>query len=120
LIKGTFRGFGGGGGGGGGIQTPGIPAFRERPGEGGPVGQGGGGGGFGGSPIGKIAQGLGGFRALRDILPRGGGGFGGGQTLVDPGDYLVTLTVAGKTFKQKVRVAKVKGNGGLPTGELEP
>ena len=121
LIKGTFRGFGGGGGGGGGgVQTPGIPAFRERPGEGGPVGQGGGGGGFGGSPIGKIAQGLGGFRALRDILPRGGGGFGGGQTLVDPGDYMVTLTVAGKTFRQKVRVAKVKGTGGLPTGELEP
>jgi hypothetical protein len=35
----------------------------------------------------------------------GFGGFGG-DAGVSPGDYLVSITVGGKTFKQKVRVER--------------
>ena len=43
----------------------------------------------------------------------GGGGFGGrGQAPeVATGDYLVTLTVGGKSYKQTLRVERVNGTG---------
>ncbi len=116
ILSGQVGGFGGGGGGfgGGGAQTPGVPAFRERPGEGqaGGGGGGGGGGGFGGTPVGQLAQALGGFQALQGIV-----GGGGPVPQAAPGDYLVTITVAGKTFRQKLRVANVRPGGGLVQGE---
>lgn len=41
----------------------------------------------------------------------GGGGFGGaGQSLANTGDYLVTMTVNGQTFKQTLRVERVSGS----------
>ena len=48
---------------------------------------------------------------------RGGGGFGGGfgggrggpGPVVAAGDYLVSLTVGGKTYKQLLRVERVSG-----------
>jgi hypothetical protein len=36
----------------------------------------------------------------------GGGGGGGGAPVVSPGDYLVSITVNGKTMKQKLRVER--------------
>ena len=58
-----------------------------------------GGGGFGGNNF-MTALGLGGFGG-------GGGGFGGGgPPPVSPGDYLVSITVGGKTMKQKLRVER--------------
>ena len=117
LLSGQMPSFGGGGGGLGAPQTPGVPSYKPRPGEGGPVragaGGGGGGGGFAGMPIGQIAEGLGGFRAIRDALP-----FTPTQAQsAEPGDYLVTVTVAGRTMKQKLHVERVKPTGGLATGE---
>ena len=45
----------------------------------------------------------------------GGGGFGGGGApLVDPGDYLVTLSVGGQTYRQKLRVERLEGFGEVP------
>jgi hypothetical protein len=42
----------------------------------------------------------------------GGGGFGGGgATMVGTGDYVVTLTVGGQTYKQTFRVERVSGGG---------
>jgi hypothetical protein len=59
----------------------------------------GGGGGFGGQDfMTRLGIQVGGF---------GGGGFGGGgPPPVSPGDYLVSLTVGGKTMKQKLRVER--------------
>jgi hypothetical protein len=65
-------------------------------------GQGGGGGGFGG--LGFVAQAFG--RA-----PVGGGGFGGfggggAANQVPTGDYLVTITIDGKTLSRVLRVER--------------
>jgi hypothetical protein len=76
------------------LQT--LGNLLRKPGQGG----GGGGGGFG--ALGFIAQTFG--RA-----PAGGGGFGGfgGATnLVTTGDYLVTITVDGKTLSRVLRVER--------------
>jgi hypothetical protein len=119
LLSGQMGGGFRGGFGGGGPQQPGIPSFKPRPGEGGPVragGGGGGGGGFTGTPLGQIAEGLGGFRAIRDAVPFTPGGQAPSAA---PGDYRVTVTVGGQTMTQKLRVAKVRATGGLITGELE-
>jgi photosystem II stability/assembly factor-like uncharacterized protein len=118
ILSGGFGGFGGGGGGGGavGVTVPGIPTFRPRPGEGGPVGAGsagGGGGRFGGTPLGQVAEALGGFQAIQGALPFTPMPIPSAQ----PGDYLVTVTVAGQTMRQKLRVERVKPTGGLSTGE---
>jgi hypothetical protein len=79
------------------LRPRGAPAFTGRGGGAGEIGQrlsaltGGGGGG------------------------RGGGGFGGGAApLAPPGDYVVTLTVGGQTYRQKLRVERVEGFGDLP------
>jgi len=50
----------------------------------------------------------------------GGGGFGGGAAnLANTGDYLVTMTVNGQTYKQTLRVERMAGGGeaGGPFGE---
>jgi len=40
----------------------------------------------------------------------GGGGFGGpGATMANTGDYLVTMSVGGQTYKQTFRVERVSG-----------
>jgi hypothetical protein len=118
-----FRGGGGGGRGAGGWQ--------ERPGAGAIVGAAGGGrqgGGQGGqgageqSPADLLQSFPGGFQEFQRLLRPpgqqggrggGGGGFGGrGQAPeVASGDYLVTLTVGGKTYKQTLRVERVNGYG---------
>jgi photosystem II stability/assembly factor-like uncharacterized protein len=115
ILSGQFGGFGGGGGGGG-PTTPGVPQFRPRPGEGGVVTQaGGGGGGFGGTPMGQIAQGLGGFQALQQL----GLGQGGPPPQAAPGDYSVTITVGQQSIRQKIKVVNLRPNGGLPVAEPE-
>ena len=69
-------------------------------------GGGGGGGGFG--ALGFIAQAFG-----RASPGGGGGGFGGGGTPAVPsGDYLVSITVDGKTMSRVLRVERVSGTGG--------
>jgi photosystem II stability/assembly factor-like uncharacterized protein len=68
-------------------------------------GGGGGGGGFGG--LGFIAQAFG-----RAGGGGGGGGFGGGGAPTVPsGDYLVSITVDGKTLSRVLRVERVNGTG---------
>jgi len=101
--------------------TPALPSGSESGGESGDAppdasflttlgnllrkpGQGGGGGGGGGfGALGFIAQAFG--RA-----PAGGGGgfggFGGGANAVSTGDYLVTITVDGKTLTRVLRVER--------------
>ena len=47
----------------------------------------------------------------------GGGGFGGGgASTVDSGDYLLSMTVDGQTYRQTLRVEKRAGGeaGGFP------
>ena len=124
-----FGGGGGGGGGGFGQQQPGR--WVERPAEqaptpprgaGGPGGPGGRGqGGQGG------AQGMGIdqnelFGIMRAIGVTGGGGrfFGGGIPTAEPGDYVITTTIDGQTYRQTLRVERMAGGegSGLPF-ELE-
>jgi hypothetical protein len=53
----------------------------------------------------------------------GGGGFGGGGggTIANTGDYSVSMTVGGQTYKQTFRVERVSGSGDAanPFGEEE-
>ena len=125
-IAGLFRGGGGGGGGRGGAGGSG---WNARPGEGAVVGAVQGGRGEGAeagaepSPMDALNAFPGGMQELNQLLRPpgqtgggrgGGGGFGGGGgggqgAVVAPGDYLVTLTVAGKTYKQLLRVERVSG-----------
>ena len=106
---GLFALFGRGGGG----AAPARPGtFNERPAESPLRGQGGAGG------PGQLDQGL--MSQLFDLLrpPGRRGGFGalfgrrrGGGSLVAPGDYLVSLTVGGKTLTRKLRVERASGTG---------
>jgi len=121
-VAGLFRGGGRGGAGGG--------AWNPRPGEGAVVraaGARGGGeaaaGGAGASdnPAYALNAFPGGAQEFQQLLRppgqqgRGGGGFGGfggrgaQAPVVASGDYLVTLTVGGKTYKQLLRVERVSG-----------
>jgi hypothetical protein len=73
-----------------------LAALLRRPGQ-----TGGGGGGFGG--LNQVAQ------AIRGTPPGGGGGGfggGGGAPPVATGDYLVTITVDGKTLSRVLRVER--------------
>jgi photosystem II stability/assembly factor-like uncharacterized protein len=126
----AFAGRGGGGRGGnpGALATCHHPmtqwdAFCARPVEVPVQGGGGRGAGGGGGGAGAPAGGRGGRGSTGDISPvnriwgiigmsqpgggaggRGGrGGFGGGE-LAPTGDYLVTLTIGGQTYKQTFRV----------------
>ncbi|MEO6443693.1 MAG: glycosyl hydrolase [Gemmatimonadaceae bacterium] len=115
-----FAGFGGGGGGG-----AGSGAWNDRPGEQSATQRGGGGGGGGRGAAADAAAAAGitdpsqAFQIIQLLNPRGGGGGGfnlpgGPRTqapIVEPGDYLVSITVNGKTLKQKLRVERASGSG---------
>ena len=82
------------------LRPKGAPAFTGRGGGAGEIAQrmsaltgGGGGGGRGGG---------------------GGGGGGGAGPVASTGDYIVTLTVGGQSYRQKLRVERVDGFGDLP------
>jgi hypothetical protein len=142
LLTGSLGGGGGRGGGGGGRGGAGPQGWVERPGEGGPVGRGGRGGGGNdpfaefpggaerlaelmrprgappftgrGGGVGEIGQRLSAFGGGGGGGRGGGFGGGGGAPLMAPGDYLVTLTVGGQTFRQKLRVERMDGFGEVP------
>ncbi len=117
-IGALFRGGGGRGAGGGGAWNP-------RPGEGAVIGAAGARGGEGAAegaasdnPADALNAFPGGAQELQQLLRppgqqggRGGGGGGRGAQapVVNSGDYLVTLTVGGKTYKQLLRVERVSG-----------
>lgn len=115
-------GRGGGGGRGGNIPcerplVQGDP-FCARPAE---LAAGGGGGGRGAAPTPAVLKVL----SLIGIKPpaqggRGGfgGGAGAGTFVVGTGDYLVTMTVGGQTFRQVLHVERVSGGDdtGSPFG----
>ncbi len=116
------RAFGGGGGGGGGH-------FAERPGES-PLPHRGGHRGAdstkapGAAPAaeGEEEEGAVSQEVLRDVLGAvraskalPGGGFAGarrGGTIVESGDYVITMTAGGTTQRQVLRVEKAAGLGG--------
>lgn len=50
------------------------------------------------------------MRAL-GVTGRGGRGFGGGAAPVEPGNYLVSMTVDGQTTRQTLRVERAAGGG---------
>jgi hypothetical protein len=120
VIGGRAGAAGGGAGGGGrGGAAPNDP-FAEFPGgaealailmrpRGAPPFTGRGGG------AGEIAQRLSAFSGGGGGGRGGGGGGGGGAAPLAPvGDYIVTLTVGGQTYRQKLRVERVEGFGDLP------
>ena len=115
-------GRGAGGGGGRGTINCAHPLtmwepFCPRPGEG-EAGGGGGGGGRGGTP--ETANVLKVYAIIGLRAPAGGGrggggggrgGAGGGRgaLVASTGEYLVTMTVGGQTYKQVLRVERVTG-----------
>jgi hypothetical protein len=118
--------FGGGGRGG----APGFgppPTWNPRPGEQATGGRGGPGGGLDPNAIqaqialfaipGRPAPtGFGGLGFLQTLgfSQSGFGAFGGGGAGVATGDYLVSITVAGKTLKQKLRVERAMPGAATP------
>ncbi|HEV2448185.1 MAG TPA: hypothetical protein VGS58_19775, partial [Candidatus Sulfopaludibacter sp.] len=99
------RGGRGGGGGAGAAGGEAQPAGGAAEAQGGPGAQGGFGGGGGGG------RGRGGFTGVPFV--RGGGGFGGaggfgggGGALVEPGTYMVKLTVGSQTLTSSVDVVE--------------
>jgi hypothetical protein len=122
-----FRGGGGRGGA--------AAGWTARPGEGAVVGAAGAGRPAGAGEAGEQSQAdalnafPGGTQELQRLLRppgQGGGrgGFGGGRgaqaPVVAAGDYLVTLTVGGKSYKQLLRVERVSGGddtGGFGFGD---
>ncbi len=126
-----MMGFGGGGGGRGGPQ-PGE--YTPRPGEspsrgaGGRAGPPGGTGGPAFTPpdqelLQQVAAlirppgqrgGGGGFGALGAIF--GGGGGGGQASLVPPGQYIVSITIDGKTHRRVLQIERSSGTGAVSTG----
>jgi photosystem II stability/assembly factor-like uncharacterized protein len=106
-----FASFGGGGGGG--FSGPG---WNPRPGEQSSGGRG------GGAQAAASAAGITdpnqAFQIIQLLNPRGGFGGGGGfgfggpqAPIVAPGEYLVSITVNGKTMKQVLRVERASGTG---------
>ncbi len=117
----AVRGGGGGGRGGRGEANCNRPLtqwdpFCARPAEGTPAGPGGrgGGGGFGRGPVPEKVQKI--FAIIGMHVPQAGGrgGFGGGRggfgSLAGTGDYLVTMTVGGRTYRQTLHVERVSGS----------
>ena len=140
MIASGNPGFGRGGGGGRG--SAGIGGWVDRPGEGAFIGGRGGRGaaGQGGQARGEeniqdlLEQFPGGAEELGELLrppgQRGGRGgfgaifgFGGGRgnqaPVVNSGDYLVTLDVGGRTYKQVLRVERASGGDDVSTGFLD-
>ncbi|HEX3868706.1 MAG TPA: hypothetical protein VHV78_18220, partial [Gemmatimonadaceae bacterium] len=122
----------GGGGGFGGLDSATAAAFAGAPAVvGGRGGRGGGRGGRGGrgaaeategglDPVGRIWLIIGMSPPVVGGRGGGGGGRGGfGGSLANTGDYLVTMTVNGQTYKQQFRVERVSGGSDLasPFGE---
>jgi photosystem II stability/assembly factor-like uncharacterized protein len=113
------RGAGGGGGGGGGGGAGAADPFAEFPGgvealaillrpRGAPAYTGRGGG------AGEINQRLSALSGGGGGGGRGGGFGGGAGPLVPSGDYLVTLTIGGQSYRQKLRVERLEGFGEVP------
>jgi hypothetical protein len=117
-------GRGGGGGGFAGVDSATAAAIPPAAG-GGRGGRGGGGraGAMGDQaldPVGRIWSLIGmPGPAIGGRGGGGGGGGGGGANLANTGDYLVTMTVNGQTYKQTFRVERVSGGGAdaSPFGE---
>ncbi|HEV2670697.1 MAG TPA: hypothetical protein VGU74_06370, partial [Gemmatimonadales bacterium] len=78
------------------LQT--LGTLLRKPGQ---TGGGGGGGGGGFGALGFVAQAFG-----RPTAGGGFGGFGGGTPQVATGDYLVTITIDGKTLSRVLRVER--------------
>jgi photosystem II stability/assembly factor-like uncharacterized protein len=116
----------GGGRGAAGFGPP--PAFNARPGEGAVTG-----GGRGGAPGAAAAPDANafmtqlalftipgrpvasGFAALNFLQNLGFNlNFGGGANEVAPGDYMVSITIGGKTMRQKVRVERPLPGASIP------
>jgi len=97
----------------------GSTVWNPRPGESGAAQRGGAGAGMGGAA--GITDPTLAFQIIQLLAPRGGLGGGGGFQLpgaprtqppiVAPGDYLVSITVNGRTHKQKLRVERASGTG---------
>jgi photosystem II stability/assembly factor-like uncharacterized protein len=124
-----FGGRGGGGGGGGGRGGAACEhpltmwePFCARPGEGEAGGGGGGGGGRGANPESADVIKIYGIIGMKP--PAGGGGRGGrggaarGALVAGEGEYLVSMTVGGQTYKQVLHVEHVSGSeeGGFQFG----
>src|SRR5262249_59595391 len=127
-------GRGAGGGGFGGLDSATAAAFApgNAPAGGGRGGRGGGRGGRGGGRGQEAVGDLDPIQRIWSIIGmnppnvggRGGGvggGFGGGgANLANTGDYLVSMTVNGQTYKQTFRVERVSGGseagGGVGEG----
>jgi hypothetical protein len=115
-----FGGRGGGGGGGRGAANCDHPMtmwepFCARPGEGDAGGGGGGGGGRGGNPETANVQKIYAIIGIKAPAAGGRGGGGGGRgaargaVVAGTGEYLVTMTVGGQTYKQILKVERVTG-----------
>jgi hypothetical protein len=112
-----FGAFGGGGGFGG---MPGL--FQERPGETraaapGAAGAGRGPGGAAAGPpdqqqLMSVLQAVAGRQGMAMFFGGGGRRQGAGAPVVGTGDYLVSISVGGQTYKQVLRVERVSGTGG--------
>ncbi len=127
------RGGRGGGGGFGGLDSAtaaafapaatagvNVPAAGGRGARGGRGGRGGTGDNL--SPVQQIWNIIGMNPPAVGGRGGGGGGFGGaGANMANTGDYLVTMTVGGQTFKQTLRVERVSGgaDAGFGFGEDE-
>ena len=120
-MQAMVQGFGGFGGGGGGFGAQ-AGRWQDRPGETpaaapGAAGAGRGGAGAGAPPdqqqLMSVLQAVAGRSGMAMFFGGGGRrGGGGGGGLVGTGDYLVSITVGGQTYKQVLRVERVSGGSG--------
>jgi hypothetical protein len=117
-MQAMVQGFGGFGGGGGfGAQAG---RWQDRPGETPAAAPGAGGAGRGGAAAGppdqqqlmSVLQAVAGRSGMAMFFGGGGRRGGGGGGLVGTGDYLVSITVGGQTYKQVLRVERVSGGSG--------
>lgn len=117
-MQAMVQGFGFGGGGGFGAQAG---RWQDRPGEtpasaAGAAGAGRGGAGAGAPPdqqqLMTVLQAVVGRSGMAMFFGGGGRRGGGGAPLVGTGDYLVSITVGGQTYKQVLRVERVSGGSG--------
>jgi photosystem II stability/assembly factor-like uncharacterized protein len=132
--RGAIGGRGGGGGGGGRGNAANCERpltqwdpFCARPAEAAAGRGGGGGGGRGGGPEPASVTRI--FEIIGIPIPSGRGGFagggfggrGGGGGTAGTGDYLITMTVDGKSYRQVLHVERVSGDGsaGSPFGGEE-
>ncbi len=118
-MQAMVQGFGGFGGGGGGFGAQ-AGRWQDRPGETPAAAPGAGGAGRGGAAAGppdqqqliSVLQAVAGRSGMAMFFGGGGRRGGGGGGLVGTGDYLVSITVGGQTYKQVLRVERVSGGSG--------